>query len=121
MGLSNRTRTLSLIIEGIASVDDLADWDDNDWDKWHSKSKNPDRVQDPSNAANLISQVPFKVSVKSLKRLKIASKLIRYYDSVSIVLIAAKILRVVMNNFDIQRKYMFKKYKQTKPDVPRLV
>ena len=30
MGLSNRTRTLSLIIEGIHTVDDLADWDDDD-------------------------------------------------------------------------------------------
>ena len=30
MGLSNRTRTLSLILEVIAIVDDLADWDDDD-------------------------------------------------------------------------------------------
>ena len=30
MGLSNRARTLSLILEVIATVDDLADWDDDD-------------------------------------------------------------------------------------------
>ena len=41
MGLSNRTRTLSLIIEGIAAVDDLAGWDDNYWNKWNSNCKKP--------------------------------------------------------------------------------
>ena len=39
MGLSNSTCTLSLILEGIASVDDLSDWDDDDWDKWNFNSK----------------------------------------------------------------------------------
>ena len=73
MGLSNSTRTLSLILEGIASVDDLYDWDDDDREKWNSNIKKLDRFQDPNNAANLIAQVLFKVSVKSLKRLNIAS------------------------------------------------
>ena len=91
MGLSNGTLNLSLIIEGIAAVDNLADWDEDYWDQWNSNCKNLDRVQDPNNAANIISQVPFKVSVKSLNSLNIASKLIRYYDSVSIVLSAANI------------------------------
>ena len=79
MGFSNRTSTLSLIIEGIAAVDDLADWDDDDCDQWNSNCKKHDRVQDPNNSGNLIAQVPFKVLVKSLNILKIASKLIRYY------------------------------------------
>ena len=91
MGLSNRNRNLSLILEGITEVDDLAVWDDDDWDQWNYNYKKPDRVQDTNNAANFNAQVPFKVSVKSLKLLKIASKLIRYYDSVSTVLSAANI------------------------------
>ena len=77
MGLSNRTRNISLIIEGIAAVDDLADWDDDNWDQWNFNCRKPDWVQDPNNAVNLTTKVTFKVSVKSLKRLKIASKLIR--------------------------------------------
>ena len=121
MGLSNSTCTISLILEGIASVDDLYDWDDDDREKWTSNSKKSDRFQNPNNAANIIAQVLFKVSVKSLKRLNIASKLIRYYESVSIVISAANILWVVMNKFNIQRKYMVEKSKQTKPDVPKLV
>ena len=115
------TRTLSVVIEGIATAEDLAFWDEEDWDQWNFICKNPYRVQDTNNTANLITQVPFKVSVKSLKRLNIASKLIRYYDSVPIVLIDAKIQRVMMNNFDIQCKSMVEKYRQTKPDVPKLV
>ena len=118
IGLSNRTRTLSLILEGIAAVNDPSDWYDDDWDQWNANSKNPDRVQYPNNAANLIAQVPFKVSVKYLNRLKIASKLIIYYESVSIVLSTANIRWVVMNNFEIQRKYMVKKSKQTKQNFP---
>ena len=121
MGLSNRNRTPSLIIEGIAAVDDITDWDDDYWDKWNSNYKKPDRVQYTQNAANIIAQVPFKVSVKSLKRPKIASKLIRYYDSLSIVLSAGNIHWVVMNNFEIQRKSMVNKSKLTKPDVTKLV
>ena len=121
MGLSNRNCTLSLINEGIAAIDDLADWDDNYWDQRNSNCKKPDRVQDPNSASNLIAQVPFKISVHSLKRLNITSKLIRYYDSVSIVLSAANTLWVMINNFKIQRKSMVKKSKQTIPDVHKLV
>ena len=46
MGLSNSTNTLSLVLEGIATVDDIADWDDNDWDQWNYNCKKPVRVQD---------------------------------------------------------------------------
>ena len=44
MGLSNRTCTLSLILEGISAVDDLADWDNYDWYQRKSNCKKPDRV-----------------------------------------------------------------------------
>ena len=67
MGLSNSTNTLSLVLEGIATVDDIADWDDNDWDQWNYNCKKPIRVQDTNNTANIIAQVPFKVSFKYLK------------------------------------------------------
>ena len=82
MGLKHRTIVYSLDVEGIRNVDDLADWYDDDWDQWASNCKKPDRIQDPNNAANFIAQVPFPMSVRYLKSLKIASKLIRYYKSV---------------------------------------
>ena len=32
--LSNCTRVLSLNVEGVATVDDLSDWEDDEWDRW---------------------------------------------------------------------------------------
>ena len=34
MGLSNRTRADSLQVEGVVSVDYMAEWEDEDWDNW---------------------------------------------------------------------------------------
>ena len=76
MNLTTRTRTGSLVVEGIISVDDLAEWKDNGWDQWSSNCKKPDRIPDPNDAALLIAQAPLTLSVKSLKRLKIAFKLV---------------------------------------------
>ena len=33
MGLAARTRTNSLNVEGITTIDDLREWDDDDWDQ----------------------------------------------------------------------------------------
>ena len=70
--------------EGITTVAELAEWKDDDWDQWKNKCNNPDRIPDLENPANLIHKIPFAISVKSLKRLKAASELVRYYESVSI-------------------------------------
>ena len=78
MRLTHRTNTLSLNSEGIKTVGELAEWKDDDWDQWKKNCKNPDRIPDPENPSNLIHQTTFAISVKSLKRLKAASELIRY-------------------------------------------
>ena len=79
MGLTHRTRTLSLNSEGIITVGELAEWKDDEWEKWKNNCKKPDRITDPENPANIIHQNPFAISVKLLKLLKAASELIRYY------------------------------------------
>ena len=91
MGLNHQARTILLNSEGIITVGELAEWKDDDWDQWNKICKNPDRIPDPENPANLIHKTPFAISVKSLKRLKAPSELIRYYDSVSIELTETKI------------------------------
>ena len=97
----HRIIVYSLDVEGIENVDDLADRDDNNWDQWDSNFKKPDRIQDTNNAANLITQVPFPLYVKYLKRLKIESKLIQYYKSVSVTLTVINIKYNFMDNFEI--------------------
>ena len=120
LGLKHRTRVYSLDVEVIGNVHDLADWYDDDWYQWASNCKKPYMIQDPNNAANLIAQVPFPLSVKSLKRLNIASKLIWYYKSVSVPLTVINIKWNLMDNFEIHRKSMVDKSKQTKPDISKL-
>ena len=82
MGLTHRTHTLSLNFEGIITVGELAEWKDDDWYQWMNNCRNPDRISDPENTANLIYRTPFAISVKSLKHLNAALELIRYYESV---------------------------------------
>ena len=72
MELTNRTRNISLNTEGITTVDELAECKDDEWYQWKNNCKKPDKIPDPANPANLIHQIPFAISVKSLKRLKAA-------------------------------------------------
>ena len=101
MGSTHQTRTLSLKTEGIITVGEIAEWKDDDWDQWKNNCRKPDRIPDMANPANLIHQTSFAISVKSLKRLKDASELARYYESVSIELTATKIRWPVIENYEI--------------------
>ena len=99
---------------------ELAEWKDDDWDQWKNNCTKPDWIPYPANPANLIHQTPFAISFKSLKRLKAASELVRYYESVSIELMATKIRWLVIENYEIQRKAIYMRINQTLPDVPRI-
>ena len=82
-GLLNRTQVLSLNVEGTTSMNTLADWEDEDWDRWAISCKKPDKVL---TAGTLVEQQGFWLTIKSLKRLIIASALVCYYGSVYIPL-----------------------------------
>ena len=55
MGLITRTRANSLKEEGITSIDDLVELDDDDWDQGESKCKRPDKTKDPHDATKMTS------------------------------------------------------------------
>ena len=101
-------------------MDDLAKWEDDNWDQWMSNCKKPGRIPDTINAAQLIHQFPFPLSFKSLKRLNIASRMFCYYDSISVDLTVPNLHWTVLDNFEIQRKVMATKFKQLSPNVPKL-
>ena len=82
-GLDHRTRVSLLNVEGITSMDDLADWEDDDWDRWATSCKKPVKVL---TARALVEKQAFQLTVEPLERLKIASALVCYYESVSIPL-----------------------------------
>ena len=56
-----------------------------------SNRKRPDKTADPNNPEQLIITVPYSLAVRSVKHLKMASKLVMYYDLVAIPLMAANI------------------------------
>ena len=106
IGLNNRTMVDSLDAEGISTVDDMAEWKDEDWDSWVVNCKKPDRVPDPANPGQLIVQAPFPISVKSIKRLKAAARLVRYYNSIGVTLTPGNISWDTIKNFELQRDAM---------------
>ena len=69
MGLIHQTRTLSLNTEGIITAGELSEWKDDDWDQWKNSCRNPDRIPDPENPANIIYQTLFAISFKCLSDL----------------------------------------------------
>ena len=89
-------------------MDDLAKWEDDYWDQWMSNCKKPDRIPDTVNSAQLIHQVPFPLLVNPLKRLKISSRIVSSYESVSVDLTAPNLRWRVLDKFEIQCKAMKK-------------
>ena len=81
MGLSNGIQFDSIQLEGVITVTDLSDWEDENWDQWCQNCNKPDRIQDQAAGAvvrDLINQVAFYMPVRSPKRLKTASRVVRY-------------------------------------------
>ena len=120
MGLDNRTRVDSLDAERISTVDGMAEWNDDAWDSWFVNCKRHDKIPDPANHGQLIAQAPFRISVKSIKRLKAAARLVRYYESIGVVLTPANISWDTIKNFELQRTAMDEDSKKRAPNVPKL-
>ena len=65
--------------------------------------------------------MPFYVRVRSLKRLKVALRVVHYYNSVMRDLTVENIRWTVIDNFNVQRKVLKDKSKETSTDVPKLL
>ena len=69
-GLSNWTR-LKLVAEGITTVEDMTEFEDEDWDNFAYTCKRPPQVADANGA--LVNVAPYELPVMSL----VASRLHR--------------------------------------------
>ena len=77
MGLATRTRE-QLSKEGITTVDDLAEFCDEEiWKQIISNCKYPEKVAGAG--GSLVEQAAFHLPAKSLHRLKTAAYVVRYY------------------------------------------
>ena len=71
MGIPNRTLT-AMRNEGITTIDDLAEFEDDDFKTMVESFRHPPLIPDPNNAAQQVRQHPFQLGARSLKRLKVA-------------------------------------------------
>ena len=78
MGLVNRT-SIFLQSEGITDVEDLSEFTTSDsWSQPLENCKRPPQVTDANR--NLTSQAAFRIGTKLLRRLKVATKCVKYYQ-----------------------------------------
>ena len=89
MALEARTRVF-LATEGITTVDDLKEFTTSEsWKQILENAKYPPQIADPANPGHMIAQAPFRISAKSLIRLKVAALAVAYYEDTSRPLTAA--------------------------------
>jgi hypothetical protein len=124
MGIHNDT-VLQLQQKGIASVDDLSEFHKETIEQLAANLRRPTgRILDPNPAAAqgaTIATPPFKFGVKSQQRLIIATKIIRYYDTVALNTTAGNLQWTpVMKHFSEQWKALTDKRGGDETEVPKI-
>jgi hypothetical protein len=124
MGIPHET-VVQLALEGIESINDLADFDKDALQQLADNLRCPGGcIPDPNPAAAAgatIPTPPFVFGTKSQKRLAVACDLVRYYNTVRRPLSAVNMQwDLVMKNFEIQWKVLKDKKDEDEPDVPKI-
>ena len=124
MGVEHAT-VVQLALEGIQTVDDLADFDKEALQQLADNLRRPGgRVPNPDPGAAAGSTIPtpaFVFGAKSQKRLGIACELARYYNTVGCNLTAANMRwNNVIKNFEIQWKSLKTKRDEDTLEVPKI-
>lgn len=117
-----------LATEGITVVDDLAEFNDEDFKQMVYNLAHPpatvvpaDPAAVPPVLAHTIPTDPYILGAKSLRRLKIAAKAIRYYQSVQRATDSSNMHYVrVLSKFELQWEAIIAKGKEDEPDVPKV-
>jgi hypothetical protein len=124
MGIPHET-VIQLQQEGISTVDDLADFDEDSLKQLADNLRRPGgRVPDPDPGAApgaTIPTPPFVFGAKSQKRLLVACNLVRYYNTVGRTITAPNMQWTnVMRNFEIQWKALKDRKDADEPDIPKI-
>ena len=116
---------VQLALEGIQTVDDLADFDKEALQQLADNLRRPGgRVPNPDPGAAVGSTIPtpaFVFGAKSQIRLGIACELVQYYNTVGRDLTAVSMRwNNVIKNFKIQWKALKTKRDEDTPEVPKI-
>ena len=114
-----------LQVEGITSVNDLAEFDSDAFKQLTESLRRPGgRIPDPTpnaGAGATISTPAFVIGAKSLLRLKAAAKLVRYYQTVDRNLSAGNMQwDPMVKNFLHHWKVLEDRKDETAPEVPKI-
>lgn len=122
MAIPQATVNGGLMAEGIATVDDLGEFEDRDFKAIQENLRKPGgTVPDPADASNRIPTPSYVLGAKSLKRLKIAAAAVRYYETIGRELTAANMhFQNVLRNFGEQWEAILKKETEDEGDVPKI-
>lgn len=108
-----------LALEGITTVDDLAEFEDGDFKQLVNNLKYPPQIPDPANAANLIHDTPYVVGAKSLRRLKVAAAAVRYYQSIDRTTTPGSMnYSTTLKHFEQQWQALTRRTEETPPSTP---
>ena len=118
MALSNRTR-VQLAQEGITNVVDLSDFDDATLKQVSENLKRPGGTVNAQGA--IVPTPPFVLGAKSYLRIKAATKLVKYYETVGRDISAANMKwDPVMKTFIEHWEALVDRKKEDTPNIPKI-
>jgi len=122
MAIPQATVNGGLMAEGIVTVDDLEEFQDEDIKAVQDNLRKPaGTVPDPNNPGQRIQSPSYVLGAKSAKRLKIAAAAVRYYQTIGRTPTAANMHFVnVLKNFGEQWEAIKQKAEDDEPEVPKI-
>ena len=120
MALQARTHT-QLVTEGITTVDDLSEFNKDDFKQIVDNLKSPPAVLNAAVPPVLVPTAPFVLGAKSLHRLKVAAQAVRYYDATARPLSAGGMHYTnCLKTFELQWDALITRADEDAPDVPKI-
>ena len=116
MGLSVGLR-LALQREGVLYVEDLGEFDDDQFKEISSNLRNPAHVASAADSAVFVRPCNHIIPARSLMRLKVAAELVRFYQAVGRPLTALGMSQTVSSVFALQWKSIQDRKKEPAGDV----
>jgi len=117
-----RQTVIQLAVEGIVMVQDLEEFDDDSLDTLSANLRKPaGTMPDPNDPNRVVPLHGFVFGAKSLKRLKVAAKAVRYYMALGRELTPANMQHSnVLQTFEEEWKSLELRRKDDTPIVPKI-
>ena len=102
-------------------MDDLAEFENAEFKQVAYNLSHPPQAPNNAQPPVLVPQQPFVLGAKSLRRLKVAAKAVRYYESIGRPTTAANMHYTnTLRNFELQWNSLEEKIDADEPDVPKV-